>query len=161
MDWTEQSEAMINNWMDMQKKMWDTFFTSMPEFNKSPSQKVWEQAIETGQLSLKNTLAAQKEWLGNWVEYLGTLQGVPEQVLDSARQMQDMADRWAETQEQLWQNWFDVLKKFDMSKVSSGWMGAVQDPYQMWKDNTQKIMQAQAEWMNTWMKMMGGKADEG
>jgi len=160
MDWNKQSEEMVNNWMDMQKKMWDAFFSSMPEVGKSPSQKVWEQTLEAGQESIKNTLVAQTEWLRTWVEYLGTVQGVPTPVMESARQMQEMARRWSETQEQLWKNWFEMLKKFDMSKVPSGWTGAMQDPFKAWQENTQKVMEAQSEWMNAWTKMMGGKKDE-
>jgi hypothetical protein len=159
MDWTKQSEQMVNNWMNMQKKMWDTFFASVPDVGKSPSQKVWEQTLVAGQELIKNSLTAQAEWLRTWVEYLGTVEGVPTQALESARQFQEMSKRWAETQEQLWGNWFEMLKKFDMSKVSGGWPGAAQDPFQTWQESTQKVMQAQVDWMNTWTKSMGAKKD--
>ena len=160
MDWTKQAEEMLNTWTETQKKLWDSFYESVPDFGKTPSEKLWDQTIATGKQALKNSMAAQADWLNTWVDYISNLEGVPPQALDSAKQYQEMSKRWSETQEHLWENWFDMLKKFDTSKMASGWAGVAQDPFKVWQESSQKVMESQADWMRSWMKAMGGQQDD-
>jgi len=160
MDWTNQTKEMMNQWTEMQKKMWEPFFANMPDGQKLSGEKQWEQTLAAGQQALKNTLAAQTEWLKNWVEYLKGMESVPLQVIESAEQMQEMSGRWEETQEKLWENWFEMLKGFDMSKMSSNWSEASQNPYQAWQESTKKIIDAQANLMSSWLKAYGGEQQD-
>src|SRR5512143_812970 len=100
-------EQTMQSWMETQKKMWDTFFETMQGFGKSQNAKAWEQTVSTGEEILKNTFKAQSEFIQTWVKSLTAVEGMPAQALDSAKQFQEMAQRWSETQERLWTNWFD------------------------------------------------------
>ena len=151
---------MLNTWTETQKKLWETFYQSVPDFGKIPNEKLWEQAIATGKQAIKNTLAAQTDWLKTWVDYLENLEGVPPQAHESAKQFHEMSKRWMETQEQVWDNWFEMLKKFDASKIASSWTGIPQDPFQAWQESTQKVMETQTDWMRAWVKAMSGQKDE-
>ena len=161
MDWAKQSEEMINNWTQMQKQMMDAYFTSMAELTKSPSEKLWDQTIAAGKQAIQNTLKVQGEWIGSWVEYLQGIEGMPKQALDSAEQFQQMSRNWLDTQNQLWESWFEMLSQVDVNKMSAGWTGAAPTPLQAWQDSTRKIMDAQLEWMQAWAKFYSGETPTG
>lgn len=144
-------EPTMQSWMETQKKMWDTFFETMQGFGKSQNAKAWEQTVSAGEEILKNTFKAQSEFIQTWVKSLTAVEGMPAQALDSAKQFQEMVQRWSETQERLWANWFDLLKKFDPSKVVGAWPETPASPFQMWQEASQKMMDTQLEWMRTWM----------
>jgi hypothetical protein len=160
MDWSKQSEEMINAWSEAQKKMWDAYLKSVEDFGKTPDQKLWEQTIDLGEQAIDNTLKAQTEWVKMWREQLKTLEDVPAQIMESTKQFQDMAGQWEKTQKQLWGNWFEMLKQFDFSKVSGAWTSEPANPFQAWQESTQKVMEAQTEWMTAWTKSMGTTQDE-
>jgi len=88
---------------------------------------------------------------------------VPEQVMESTGQYQKMSEQWLDTQQQLWSNWFEMLKNFDFSKLTTSWSGAGTDPMKIWQESSQKIMEAQADWMRAWVNAFSapGEKDEG
>ena len=162
-DWAEQTQEMVNNWTEMQKKVWSVYFDSMNEMRKSPSEKLWDQTVSAGQQAIKNSFSAQQEFLSSWVNYIKGIEGVPEQVMESSDQYQKMSEQWLDTQQQLWANWFEMLKNFDFSKLTATWSGAGTDPMKMWQDGAQKIVEAQADWMRAWVNAFSapGEEDEG
>lgn len=151
MDWTEQAQEMANNWTEMQKKLMDTYFESVSEMSKSPSEKLWDQTIATGKQAIANTLNAQKDWLNTWVENLKAIDGMPVQATESAEQYRQLSVNWLDTQNKLWDSWFEMLRKFDMSSYSGMGSGAATNPFQAWQESSTKIMEAQVAWMNSWM----------
>ena len=163
-DWIKQSQEMVNNWTTMQMNVWNTFFDSIDDMRKSPSEQLWDQTISAGQQAIKNTFDAQQKIMRNWVNYIKGIEGVPRQVVESAEQYQNMSEHWLETQRQLWANWIEMFKNFDFSKMTTTWgASGAADPMKVWQDSSQKIMEAQAEWMRAWINAFSvpGDADEG
>lgn len=148
MDWTKQNEEMFKNWTKAQTKMWEAYTDSVSNFGKSPGEKVWGQTVATGEELVKNSLAAQAEWMKTWAENFKSLDGMPEQSTEALKQFQEMTERWAATQENLWAAWFDMLKKFDPSQFT----GMPKDPFQAWQESTKQVMDMQMEWTRAWMK---------
>lgn len=161
MDWNQQAQEMVNNWTESQKRLMDAYFESMTEMSKSPSERFWDQTIATGKQAINNTLSTQREWVSAWVENLKNIQGLPSQAVDSAEQYRDMTNSWLDSQGQLWNSWFDMLKNIDMSQYSGNISGTTSDPYQLWQENTKKMMETQADMMNSWLKAYGGEKDDG
>lgn len=151
MDWIKQSEAMFKNWTDAQQKMWETFSENIDSFGKSPGEKMWKQTINAGEELVKNSLAAQAEWMKSWSENIKSLDGMPEQATNAVAQFQEMTERWATTQEKMWGAWFEMLKKFDPSQFTESWTKMPINPFQAWQDSTKMIMDTQMEWVKTWM----------
>jgi hypothetical protein len=160
MDWSKQTEEMFNAWSEVQKKIWESYLKSVEEIGKSPSQKLWEQTVSVGEQAINNTLTAQSKLLQMWQEYLATLEDVPSQIVESTKQFQEMAGQWEGTQKQLWSNWFDMLKQFDFPKASESWSTGPSNPFQIWQESTQKVFEAQTEWLKAWTKAMGTTQDE-
>jgi len=160
MDWNKQTEEMLKAWTETQAKMWEAFSESTAGFGKSPGQKMWEQAIANGEELIKNTLATQTESLKAWAVNLEGLEGIPEQAGDALQQFQEMIQRWADTQEKLWAAWFGFLKKFDPTKFAGAWGESTQNPFQTWQDATKQAMDAQMDWVQTWMNQFKTSSED-
>lgn len=144
-------EEMMKTWMDAQKKMWDSFLNAMPDAGKSEAAKAWEQLVTNGEQTLKTTFQGQSELIQAWVKSATTMEGTPTAFVESAKQFQETYTRWSEAQQQLWTNWFEMLKKFDPTKGMSAWPGMPANPYQIWQEETRKMLDRQFEWMRSWM----------
>ena len=151
MDWNKQNEAMFKAWTDTQQKMWEAYSESIAGFGKSPSEKMWAQTVKAGEDLVKDSLAAQVEWMKSWAENFKKLAGMPPQAAEAVAQYQEMTERWAATQEKLWTAWFEMLKKFDPSQFTGPWGEMPQNPFQVWQDSTKMVMDTQMEWMSAWM----------
>jgi hypothetical protein len=160
MDWMKQSEAMFKTWTETQQKMWETFSENMTNFGKSPGEKMWKQTINAGEELVKNSLAAQAEWMKSWSENFKSLEGIPEQAAQAVDQFQEMTKSWAVTQENLWAAWFEMLKKLDPSQFTDTWFEMPKNPFQIWQDSTKMVMDAQMEWVNTWMNQFKTDAEK-
>jgi len=160
MDWIKQSEAMFKTWTDTQQKMWDTFSESVAGFGKSPGEKMWAQTIKAGEELVKNSLSAQAEWMKSWSENFKSLEGMPEQAAQAVDHFQQMTERWAATQENLWTAWFEMLKKFDSSQLTASWTAMPNNPFQVWQDATKVVMDTQMEWVKAWMNQFKTEAEE-
>ena len=147
MDWTKQNEEMFKAWTQAQTKMWEAYTESVSGFGKTPGERIWEQTVAAGEELVKNSLAAQTEWMKTWAENFKILEGMPAGTAEALEQFQEMMAGWAATQEKLWAGWFDMLKQFDPSQFS----GAPKDPFQAWQESTKQVMNMQMDWARTWM----------
>lgn len=151
MDWTQQIEDMMKTWTATQQKVWDSFFDSVQNLGKSQSTRVWESTLSVGKDMWKNIFKTQSDWLAAWVEGLASMEGVPPQAVESARQFQEMTARWNSTQVELVENWFNMLKKNVPSQPTDAWTETPQNMFKTWQDTTQSIIDAQIKWTNAWM----------
>ena len=160
MNWNTQFEDMMKAWTDTQKKVWDGYFDTMQGLNKSQSTRMWESTLSMGEDMLKDMLKTQSQGLAAWVDGLSKMEGVPAQTVESARQYQEMTNRWIKTQTELLENWFEMLKKFAPSAPTDSWTEMPQAMFKTWQESTQDIMDAQTKWMRSWMEQTGKKKNE-
>lgn len=150
MDWSEQMDSMMKSWMNTQKSMWNSYFEAMQGASKSPSSKMWEQTLNIGEQTMDSMFKAQEEWMQAWIDGLTKIEGMPEAALNYARQFQEMASQWSETQKKLWANWISNLRNFDPDKRPGSWESNMDNVFKSWQDSTSKIMETQAAWMRSW-----------
>ena len=160
MNWNQQVEDMMKTWTDTQEKVWNDFFNSVQGMSKSQSARMWESTLGVGEDMLTNMFKMQSEWLAAWVNGLAGMEGVPAQAVESARQFQEMATRWNKTQADLLKNWFGMLKKFAPTRPTDAWTEMPQNMFKSWQDTTESIMDAQVNWMRSWMGQARKKEDE-
>ena len=149
MEWTKQSEEIFKTWTDAQTKMWNEWLKAMQGFGKSPSSQVWDKTIEAWDESIKKMLDAQVDLTQRWAESFNTSQGAPKEMVEWAKQGQEMGRRWTDTQKQLWTGWFQVVRKLDPTTgtgVNWGGEGFVQG----WQEAVQKARDTQAESLRLW-----------
>ena len=132
MDWNAQFEDMMKAWTDTQKKVWDSYFDTIQSFGKSQSTRMWESALARGEEMLKDMLKTQMQGLAAWVDGLSEVEGVPPQMVESARQFQEMNSRWNRTQSELIENWFEMMKKFAPVSPAGSWAEMPQAMFKTW-----------------------------
>jgi len=78
------------------------------------------------------------------------MEGMPEPAVESVDRFQEMAGKWNDTQGELWGKWFEILKDIDFSQSTERITDTMKNPLQAWQQATQKVMDAQADWMKMW-----------
>lgn len=158
MEWTKQSEEMFRTWTDTQTKMWNDWLKAIQGFGKSPSSQVWDKTLDAWDESIKKILDAQNDWTKRWTESFTANQSTPKEMVEWAKQGQEMSSRWTETQRQLWTGWFQVVRRLDPTAATGmSWAGEGQKFLQGWQDAVQKAMDSQAEWVRQWSAGQGQK----
>lgn len=160
MDWNQQFEENMKTWTESQQKVWDSYFETMQGLGKTQSQRAWESTLSMGEKMLKDMLNSQNQWLASWVDGLSSMSGVPAQMVDSARQYQELSAQWNKTQAELISNWFSMLKKFAPTTPAPAWADMSQNMFKAWQDSTQSIFDAQMQWMQAWMGQAQKPKDE-
>ncbi len=159
MEGVKQAEVILTTWTQAQEKMWNGWFIAMQMqgFGNSQPTEVWEKTVETWEDSVKKTLDAQVEWTRLWAESFSTVSGMPNEMVEWARKGQEMTKHWAEVQGQLWENWFEIVKKLDSTMRAGTWEREGQKLTKVWQENVQKVMESQAEWFGLWTTGQAGE----
>lgn len=148
MDWTKQTQDLFTNWTNVQQKTWEGWLDSMKNFDAAQPGQLWEKTVDAWHASVKNALNAQVEGGRIWAESVTSFQGVPKEAGDWAKQIEQMSKQWVDLQQQLWDNWFDTIKKADMTKLSpTAFPQSGEGVMKSWQDMSKKMMDAQAEWV--------------
>ena len=148
MEWAKQSEEMLKTWTEAQKKVWDDCMKALQGFGKSPSTEVWGKTVNTWNQTIQKSLDAQVEGARQWVKNFTTAKGTPQETAEWAKQGQEMTTRLMETQKQLWETWFEFVKKLDVSNMMN-WTRDGQKFIQSWQETIQEAFEAQAESLRT------------
>ena len=149
-EWTKQAEEMFKAWGDAQKNMMEKWVENVKSFSGMQDPELWNQTINTWEETAKNSFNSQAEWMQGWIERFKEVEGLPEQALTLVDRFQEMGERWKETQGQIWDKWFEMLKDFDPTQTTDKWLDASKQPIQAWQQATQKLLDAQSEWFNIW-----------
>jgi hypothetical protein len=151
MDWAKQSEEMMKAWTETQKKMWDNWMAAMQQpTGQTQAAEMWQKTVETWEKSVNSTLDAQAEWTKIWADSLDVKPDIPKELTEWAKQAQDMAKSWGETQRQMWQGWFDLVKTAEPPKMAQTWGEEGQKAFTAWQESAQKMMDAQTQWASKW-----------
>jgi hypothetical protein len=159
-EWTKQAEEMFKAWGDAQKSLMDKWAESIKSFTGGADTEMWKKTLETWEETAKNTFNSQAEWTASWIENLKSIEGLPDQAVESVNRFQEMAGRWNKTQEELWAKWFEMIKDFDFSQPAEAISDALKNPLKAWQQANQKVMDAQADWMKVWTGSGEEAADE-
>lgn len=157
MEWTKQTELIFKSWTEIQQKMWDDWFKATQGFGKTQATEVWRKTVETWEESLKKTLNAQMEWSRMWAQSFSAGTGVPKEMVEWARQGQEMMRRWAEAQIQLWEGWFGIVKNLDPTILGGNWERESQKVLLIWQEAVKNARDAQVEWGRLWTADQAGK----
>lgn len=150
-DWMKQAQDMVKQWTDTQQKMWDNWVGTMQGVGLNPSSDTWQKSLDTWSDSVKKALDSQVAWAQFWADNMSANAGSSQQISDWSKQFVDMTKQWSDTQGQLWDNWFETLKKSDPSAMAKNWNPEeMQKMVQVWQEYAQKAMEAQMEMARMW-----------
>jgi hypothetical protein len=107
--------------------------------------------------SLNKNLNLQTDWTKFWAGSFTKVSGDPAELFEWGQQGQNMMRRWLSTQMQLWEGWFEIMKKLDPSTPGGGWHREAEKVVQLWQEALKKALDAQVEWGHVWSAGQEGK----
>lgn len=150
-DWTKQAEDMVKTWTGSQQKMWESWLEILRSMGTAPSGDMWEKTVGTWRDSVKSALEAQVTWTKFWADSITSSSGSSKQMAEWSNQTLEMTKRWTETQNQLWDAWFDAIKKSDPAMLGKNWTPEeMQKAMQSWQDAARRMMESQMEMVRLW-----------
>ena len=156
-DWQEQAKNMYKTWSDTQKSLLESWTETVESFTGKPDTAWWDKAMETWEKTVENTFSSQSELTESWIGNMSAIEGMPEQAVESLERFKEMASQWQGTQHDLWTRWFDMVKEFSPVESTEQMSDLFRDQVKNWQESTQKVMEAQEEWMRIWT---GGAKDK-
>ncbi len=155
-DWQEQAKNMYKTWSDTQKTLLENWTETVESFTGKPDTAWWDKAMETWEKTVENAFSSQTEMTESWISNMSAIDGMPAQAVESLERFQEMAGQWQGTQQDLWNRWFEMVKEFSPVEPTEQMSDLFRDQVKTWQEATQKVMEAQEEWMRVWT---GGKKE--
>jgi len=151
-----QTEGMINAYAQTQQRVLDNWVGVMQSFQAySPDDdkfrelterplQVWEQ--QTKRLldtQLKGILNAQAQWTQYWLRGLNPWNRLPTFIDVWARQSQQMAEKSAQTSQQIVDGCIEAVRRIDVNRVADSWDSVLRRSVEGWEEACNKVMEAQ------------------
>jgi len=107
-------EDVFKTWTDAQKRLWESLCAAVP-FQPPPGVELWRDTylknLNTWEAAVKKTLIKEAAWVEEWVQHVAQEKGTPEVMNAWVRQMEEVLQRWIQTQNQWWDDYFAVLRR--------------------------------------------------
>ncbi len=108
------NENIFKTWTDAQKRLWDSLCSAVP-FQPPAGVEAWRETylknLATWEAAVRQTLAQEASWVQQWVRRVAEEKGAPELMTTWVRQMEEVLQRWVQTQNQWWDEYFAVLRR--------------------------------------------------
>lgn len=108
------NEDIFKSWTEAQKRLWESLCTAVP-FQPPAGVEAWRETylknLNTWESAVKQTLEQEVAWVEQWVHQVAQERGTPEMMTAWVRQMEEVLQRWIQTQNQWWDEYFTVLRQ--------------------------------------------------
>ena len=108
------NETIFKTWTDAQKRLWDSLCSAVP-FQPPAGVEAWRETylknLATWEAAVRQTLAQEASWVQQWVQRVAEEKGAPELMTTWVRQMEEVLQRWVQTQNQWGDEYFAVLRR--------------------------------------------------
>lgn len=108
------NEDIFKSWTDAQKRLWESLCSAVP-FQPPAGVEAWRETylknLTTWESAVKKTLQQEATWVEQWVHRIANEQGTPEVMTSWVQQMEEVLQRWIQTQNQWWDEYFAVLRR--------------------------------------------------
>ncbi len=125
------NEETIKTWTDAQKRLWESLCSAVP-FQPPVGVEAWRETylknLTTWESAVKQTLEQEADWVKQWVQRVAQEKGTPEMMASWARQMEEVLQRWIQSQNQWWDEYFAVLRRGGLVKLDQAEIDLVTAP---------------------------------
>lgn len=108
------NEDIFKTWTDAQKRLWESLCAAVP-FQPPVGVETWRETylknLAAWETAVKKTLTQEAAWVDQWVHQIAQEKGTPEMMSAWVQQMEDVLQRWIQTQNQWWDEYFTVLRR--------------------------------------------------
>ncbi|MBE2294988.1 MAG: hypothetical protein IAF00_08545 [Phycisphaerales bacterium] len=113
------NEETIKTWTDAQRRLWESLCSTVP-FQPPAGVEAWRETylhnLTSWESVVKQTLAQEAAWVEQWVRRIAHEKGTPEVMASWVRQMEEVLQRWIQSQNQWWDEYFAVLRRGGLAK---------------------------------------------
>lgn len=110
------SDDIFKTWTDAQKRLWESLCSALP-FQPPAGVETWRETylknLTTWEKAVKQALEQEAAWVQEWVQRVANEKGAPEVMTVWVRQMEEVLQRWIQTQSQWWSDYFGMLRQRD------------------------------------------------
>jgi len=107
-------EDVLKTWTDAQKRLWESLCSAVP-LQPPPGVEAWRETylknLASWEAAVRRALEQEAGWVEEWVRRVAQEKGTPEMMAAWVRQMEDVLQRWIQTQNQWWSDYFTVLRR--------------------------------------------------
>jgi predicted flap endonuclease-1-like 5' DNA nuclease len=111
------NEGIFKTWTDAQKRLWESLCAAVP-FQPPAGIETWRETylknLRTWETTVKKTLLQEEDWVKQWVHQIAQEKGTPEMMNAWVLQMEDVLQRWIQTQNQWWDDYFTILRQGEL-----------------------------------------------
>lgn len=137
----------------MQDQLWEDSMANFPGAVVPRDMNAWQQKTLGNVNSLmeravKHSMDLQRGWLEQWVERAGQKNLKPKVFAELSTDARESTQRWLDNQNQLWEQWLQVLKDSGSKKAPD---------FGQWESAVQESFERQAELLNEWSELGGVK----
>ena len=107
-------EDILKTWTDAQKRLWESLCSAVP-LQPPPGVEAWRETylknLASWEAAVRRSLEQEAAWVEEWVQRVAREKGAPEVMASWVRQMEEVLQRWIQTQNQWWNEYFAVLRR--------------------------------------------------
>jgi NADH-quinone oxidoreductase subunit E len=107
-------EDILKTWTDAQKRLWESLCSAVP-LPPPMGIEAWRETylknLESWEAAVRRSLEQEAAWVEEWVRRVAHEKGTPEMMTAWIRQMEEVLQRWVQTQNQWWNDYFALLRQ--------------------------------------------------
>jgi len=107
-------EDILKTWTDAQKRLWESLCAAVP-LQPPVGIETWRETylknLESWEAAVHRSLEQEAAWVEEWVRRVAHEKGAPEMMASWVRQMEEVLQRWIQTQNQWWSDYFALLRR--------------------------------------------------
>ena len=124
------SDDIFKTWTDAQKRLWEGFSTILPTLRPAVTsnwRETYLNTLATWESTIKQSLQIQASSLQQWTRSIVGKHDTPN-MPEWNRQVDELMTRWVQTQTQLWDEWFELMRSSGIVQLSAEIGTAVEQP---------------------------------
>jgi NADH-quinone oxidoreductase subunit E len=107
-------EDILKTWTDAQKRLWESLCSAVP-LQPPTGVEAWRETylknLASWEAAVRRSLEQEAAWVEEWVQRVAQEKGTPEMMASWIRQMEEVLQRWIQTQNQWWDDYFALLRR--------------------------------------------------
>ena len=147
-DSQKMMQQMMESWVETQKQMIDQWLNTVEDYGDQNSSTFWNQTLSVWESSVKRTMEAQNATLNSWMSQMQDVDGMPDEAVEQVKEGKAIMKKWTETQNELWDKWFEMMHQMDPSAYETTWKDMAKQSVSTWRDYAER-MQSLSEEMAT------------
>ncbi len=160
-EWTKQTEDVLRTWADTQKKLWGSWLEfAEQQTAQAPIADTWRKTVDAWEAAVKSGLQAQLDFARSVSDQVAAVKDVPKDVRDWSEQTQQLGARWNSAQKQLWESYFEMVRKAAPGSIVGRFDEENQKLFKVWQEAVEKIAAAHSAWARTWTEQAQRSASE-